>query len=54
VLGDRATLVDIDDVHGLVAAAHDVRRPAPDPPAWTWEDAAAATWDVYLRASESA
>jgi hypothetical protein len=22
-------------------------RPAPAPPAWTWTDAANATWDVY-------
>ncbi|MEA2169154.1 MAG: hypothetical protein QOF76_2454 [Solirubrobacteraceae bacterium] len=47
VLGDRATFVDADDLPGLVAAAEAVQRPAPAPPAWTWADAARATWDVY-------
>ena len=50
VLGGRATFVDADDVAGMVSAAHAARRPAPDPPAWTWDDAAAATWAVYERA----
>ena len=35
---------------GLVAAAESARRPAPAPPAWTWEDAADATWEVYAEA----
>ncbi len=50
VLDGRATFVEAGDVAGLVAAAHAVRRPAPAPPDWTWDDAAAATWDVYERA----
>ena len=53
VLTGRATLVDCDDLDGLVAAAEAARRPAPDPPAWTWEDAARATWEVYREALSS-
>jgi glycosyltransferase involved in cell wall biosynthesis len=48
VLGERITLVDRADLPGLVAAAERARRPAPAPPAWSWDDAARATWDVYL------
>jgi alpha-1,3-rhamnosyl/mannosyltransferase len=51
VLNGRAVLRSVDDVEGLVAAAEAARRPAPPPPAWTWEDAAAATWEVYARAA---
>ncbi|MCK9248246.1 MAG: glycosyltransferase family 4 protein [Solirubrobacteraceae bacterium] len=47
VLGDHATFVDRDDLAGLVAAAEASSRPAPAAPAWTWEDAARATWAVY-------
>ena len=47
VLGDRATLVPVGDVEGVLAAAAAVERPAPAPPAWTWADAARATWQVY-------
>ena len=47
VLGDRAAYAPTDDVAGLVARAEALCRPAPAPPAWTWEDAARATWDVY-------
>jgi glycosyltransferase involved in cell wall biosynthesis len=50
VLAGRATFVDPEDVAGLLAAAHAAQRPAPAPPAWTWADAAAATWAVYERA----
>jgi glycosyltransferase involved in cell wall biosynthesis len=50
VLGDRATLVDADDLAELVRCAEEATRPAPDPPAWTWADAARATWDAYERA----
>jgi glycosyltransferase involved in cell wall biosynthesis len=50
VLDERATFVDPADVDGLVAAAHAATRPAPAPPAWTWADAAAATWAVYEQA----
>ncbi len=47
VLGDRATFVALGDLEGLLAAAVAVERPAPAPPAWTWADAARATWQVY-------
>ncbi len=47
VLGGRAVLRPVDDVEGLIAAAEAAERPAPSPPPWTWEDAAAATWEVY-------
>lgn len=47
VLGDRATFVDCGDLEGLMSAAANVTRPAPPPPAWTWDDAARATWEVY-------
>ncbi len=47
VLADRATFVDRDDLTGLVAAAHAAMRPAPEPSAFTWRDAAEATWAVY-------
>jgi alpha-1,3-rhamnosyl/mannosyltransferase len=47
VLEGRATLVDVDDLDALVAAAEGARRPAPAPPDWSWDDAAASTWDVY-------
>jgi alpha-1,3-rhamnosyl/mannosyltransferase len=50
VLDDRATFVDPDDLAALVRAAEAARRPAPPPPAWTWRDAATATWDVYADA----
>ena len=50
VLGGQATLRSIEDMDGLVAAAESARRPAPAPPSWTWEDAAAATWQVYADA----
>ena len=50
VLDRRATFVDPADLGGLVAAAQEAQRPAPPPPDWTWDDAAAATWRVYERA----
>jgi glycosyltransferase involved in cell wall biosynthesis len=53
VLAGRVTLVDRDDLEGLVEAAQQATRPAPDPPAWTWRDAARATWDVYEDARSS-
>jgi glycosyltransferase involved in cell wall biosynthesis len=52
VLGDRATLIAPDDLDGLIAAAEAARRPAPPGPSWTWDDAAAATWEVYAEAAE--
>ena len=51
VLHQRATLTAVDDLDGLVAAAESAARPAPAPPAWTWEDAAHATWQVYCEAA---
>jgi glycosyltransferase involved in cell wall biosynthesis len=51
VLGGRATLSAVDDLDGLIAAAESAERPAPPPPAWTWEDAAEATWRVYREAA---
>lgn len=50
VLGGRATLVEPGDLCALVQAAQSAERPAPQPPTWTWEDAARATWKVYERA----
>ena len=47
VLGERATLVDRDDLAGLIRAGEHARRPAPQPLPTTWEDAARATWAVY-------
>jgi glycosyltransferase involved in cell wall biosynthesis len=47
VLAGRATLIPVDDLDRLIFAAEHARRPAPPPPAWTWEDAAEATWQVY-------
>jgi len=54
VLGDRATFVERDDLAGMLAAAAAARRPAPAPPAWSWLDAARATWDVYEEARSAA
>ena len=50
VLGTRATLIAPDDLAGMLAAAARATRPAPEPPPWTWADAARVTWDVYERA----
>jgi alpha-1,3-rhamnosyl/mannosyltransferase len=52
VLDGRATLRAVDDLDGLIAAAESAERPAPPPPAWTWADAAEATWQVYCQAAE--
>lgn len=54
VLADRATFVDCGDMRGLMEAAERVRRPAPKPPAWSWDDAARATWEVYTTAAAQA
>jgi alpha-1,3-rhamnosyl/mannosyltransferase len=51
VLAGRAVFRAIDDLDGLVAAAESAQRPAPPPPAWTWENAAHATWQVYCEAA---
>jgi glycosyltransferase involved in cell wall biosynthesis len=53
VLAGRAELHDIADLDGLIEAAQRASRPAPAPSAFTWSDAAAATWDVYAEAAES-
>jgi alpha-1,3-rhamnosyl/mannosyltransferase len=50
VLGDRVALTEIDDLEHLIATAQAAQRPAPEPPSWSWEDAAAATWEVYEEA----
>ena len=47
VLGDRATLVPVDDLDELLAAAERAVRPSAPPPTWTWAEAAEATWQVY-------
>lgn len=52
VLDGRATLGAVDDLDGLIAAAESAQRPAPPPPAWTWGDAAHATWHVYREATQ--
>jgi glycosyltransferase involved in cell wall biosynthesis len=54
VLGDRATFVELGDMEGLLAAGARAVRPAPAPPAWSWEDAARATWTAYAAACEEA
>jgi glycosyltransferase involved in cell wall biosynthesis len=51
VLGDRATFVECDDLERLLQVASEVRRPAPGPPPWTWEDAARSTWATYRDAA---
>lgn len=53
VLADRATFVASDDLAGLLATAAIARRPAPEPPDWSWNDAARATWAVYADAAGS-
>ncbi len=50
VLGDRVSFSAVNDLAGLIRAAEEARRPAPQPPSWTWDDAAAATWEVYREA----
>jgi glycosyltransferase involved in cell wall biosynthesis len=54
VLGDRATFAPAGDMRALIDAAQRAERPAPAPPAWSWEDAARATWVVYAQAAEEA
>jgi glycosyltransferase involved in cell wall biosynthesis len=53
-VGDRAAFVEPGDLGALIKAAETARRPAPAPPAWTWEDAGRATWGVYERALATA
>jgi glycosyltransferase involved in cell wall biosynthesis len=51
VLDGRATLVDPGDIDGLVETAERLGGPVPDPPPFTWDDAAQATWKVYAEAA---
>jgi alpha-1,3-rhamnosyl/mannosyltransferase len=53
VLDGRARLVDVQDMDGLLTAAELARRPAPAPPDWSWDQAAAATWDLYAEALDT-
>jgi glycosyltransferase involved in cell wall biosynthesis len=50
VLAGLVTLSDLDDLDALVRDAEALSRPAPSLPAWSWDDVAAATWDVYEQA----
>jgi glycosyltransferase involved in cell wall biosynthesis len=54
VLDGRASLVEPGDVMALLEAAVQSRRPAPAAPAWSWGDAARATWKAYERAAAAA
>jgi alpha-1,3-rhamnosyl/mannosyltransferase len=48
VADGRATLVDVGDLPGLLAAAVHAERPVAPPAAtYTWEHAARATWAIY-------
>ncbi len=47
VLEGLVPLTPLGDLGALVEAAQRLRRPAPDPPRWSWDDAAEATWEVY-------
>jgi alpha-1,3-rhamnosyl/mannosyltransferase len=51
VLEGRAALTALNDLDQLTRTAESLTRPAPDPPPWSWRDAAAATWDVYVDAA---
>jgi alpha-1,3-rhamnosyl/mannosyltransferase len=53
VLNGRAALTAVDDLDGLIRSAESLTRPAPEPPPWSWSDAAAATWEVYEQALEA-
>lgn len=50
VLCERATFVDSGDLAALIRAAEGAERPAPDPPRWSWRDAARCTWATYRSA----
>jgi alpha-1,3-rhamnosyl/mannosyltransferase len=50
VFGGRIKFVAAGEMGALVAAAEAVERPAPQPPAWSWQDAARATWRTYEKA----
>jgi alpha-1,3-rhamnosyl/mannosyltransferase len=50
VVSERATFVEAGDMRALIVAGQAVARPAPGPPAWSWQDAARMTWGVYRQA----
>jgi alpha-1,6-mannosyltransferase len=50
VLDGRVTFVPACDTRALIAAAESIERNAQTAPAWTWHDAARATWRTYERA----
>ncbi|HEU0250061.1 MAG TPA: glycosyltransferase, partial [Solirubrobacteraceae bacterium] len=50
VFGDRAEFVEPGDMRALIETAQRAVRPAPEPPRWSWQDAARATWRVYRQA----
>jgi glycosyltransferase involved in cell wall biosynthesis len=50
VLDGRVTFVAACDTHALIERAETIARPAQPAPAWTWHDAARATWRTYERA----
>jgi glycosyltransferase involved in cell wall biosynthesis len=50
VLDGRIELTPVGDLQALIASAEAATRPAPEPPAWTWEQAASDTWEVYDQA----
>jgi glycosyltransferase involved in cell wall biosynthesis len=54
VLDERVRLTEADDLAALIANAEALRRPAPAPPGWNWDDAARLTWDVYEQALATA
>jgi glycosyltransferase involved in cell wall biosynthesis len=54
VLDGRITFVPAGDLKALIGAAEAATRPAPQPPPWSWQDAARATWQVYDRARSQA
>jgi alpha-1,3-rhamnosyl/mannosyltransferase len=54
VLGGRVKLSKADDLGHLIANAEALRRPAPAPPGWSWDDAARLTWGVYEQALNAA
>lgn len=54
VLDGRVSLSATGDLQGLLRDAEALRRPAPAPPSWSWDDAARATWAVYREALSTA
>lgn len=54
VLDGRIAFVPAGDLQALIGTAEAAVRPSPRPPAWSWQDAARATWRVYERARTQA